>query len=316
MYVGRYAPSPTGDLHLGNARTALIAWLWARRAGGRFLLRFEDLDTATRAARMRGRAGRSLAWLGLDWDGEPVAQSARIEHYERGARVAAGAGVLYECFCSRADVRRAASAPHGPDGPLYTGALPRPDRERARRRAARSARQPSLRVRMEGTVEFRDDLAGPQRETLEDTSGRHRPAAQRRRRRLPARGRRRRRGPGRHARRARGRSARLDGSSAPALRAARAGARPGLRARPAAARRRRRAAREAPRRRRARGAARAGRRPARRSSAGSRTAPGCSSAPEPCAPGELVERFDPAALRARAGARRSRRTCAGSLAAC
>ena len=83
MYVGRYAPSPTGDLHLGNARTALIAWLWARRAGGRFLLRFEDLDTGRVRPGCADEQARSLAWLGLDWDGEPVAQSARSEHYER-----------------------------------------------------------------------------------------------------------------------------------------------------------------------------------------------------------------------------------------
>jgi glutamyl-tRNA synthetase len=168
VYVGRYAPSPTGDLHLGNARTALIAWLWARRAGGRFLLRFEDLDTGRVRPACADEQARSLAWLGLDWDGEPVAQSARIEHYERA--LASLDEVLYACFCSRADVRRAASAPHGPDGPLYTGLCR--DLTASEREERRSlGRQPSLRVRMQGTVEFRDDLAGPQRETLEDTSG-------------------------------------------------------------------------------------------------------------------------------------------------
>ncbi|HMG97896.1 MAG TPA: glutamate--tRNA ligase family protein, partial [Gaiellales bacterium] len=72
MYVGRYAPSPTGDLHLGNARTALLAWLWARHAGGRFLLRFEDLDRARVRPGCAHEQAESLAWLGLDWDGAPV----------------------------------------------------------------------------------------------------------------------------------------------------------------------------------------------------------------------------------------------------
>ena len=170
MYVGRYAPSPTGDLHLGNARTALIAWLWARQAGGRFLLRFEDLDTGRVRPGCADEQASSLAWLGLDWDGSPVAQSARIDHYERALGSLNDLGMLYECFCSRADVRRAASAPHGPDGPLYTGLCrDLTPSERDDRRSL--GRQASLRVRMQGTVEFRDDLAGPQRETLEDSSG-------------------------------------------------------------------------------------------------------------------------------------------------
>jgi glutamyl-tRNA synthetase len=170
VYVGRYAPSPTGDLHLGNARTALIAWLWARRAGGRFLLRFDDLDTGRVRPGCAEEQAASLAWLGLDWDGAPVAQSARSEGYGRALATLKELGVLYECFCSRADVRRAASAPHGPDGPLYTGLCrDLTPSERDERRSV--GRDPSLRVRMQGTVEFRDDLAGPQRETLEDTSG-------------------------------------------------------------------------------------------------------------------------------------------------
>ena len=168
MYVGRYAPSPTGDLHLGNARTALIAWLWARHAGGRFLLRFEDLDRGRVRSGCAELQARSLAWLGLDWDGDPVWQSDRS--YEAAFARLRDQGVLYECFCSRADVRRAASAPHGPDGPLYSGAC----RDlSASERAARLAlgRPPALRARMEGLVEFGDDLQGPQRELLESTSG-------------------------------------------------------------------------------------------------------------------------------------------------
>jgi glutamyl-queuosine tRNA(Asp) synthetase len=150
VYVGRYAPSPTGDLHLGNARTALLAWLWARRAGGRFLLRFEDLDTPRVRPGCAQEQAESLAWLGLDWDGTPVAQSDRTGLYERALEALGRRGVLYECFCSRTDVRRAASAPHGPDGPTYSGLCrDLSESERAERRLL--GREPSLRVRMEGT---------------------------------------------------------------------------------------------------------------------------------------------------------------------
>jgi glutamyl-tRNA synthetase len=170
VYVGRYAPSPTGDLHLGNARTALIAWLWARRAEGRFLLRFEDLDRARVRPGCAQEQADSLAWLGLDWDGEPVVQSDRGDRYEQALDALRERGALYECFCSRADVRRAASAPHGPDGPLYAGLCRGLTAEgRAQRRLL--GRDPALRARMDGVVEFCDDLAGPRRESLEETTG-------------------------------------------------------------------------------------------------------------------------------------------------
>jgi glutamyl-tRNA synthetase len=170
VYVGRYAPSPTGDLHLGNARTALLAWLSARRAGGRFLLRFEDLDSARVRPGCAQQQAESLAWLGLDWDDAPVWQSERTERYEAALAALQERGVLYECFCSRADVRRAASAPHGPDGPLYSGVCrDLSESERSARLAL--GRTPALRARMEGVVEFGDDLQGPQHELLERTTG-------------------------------------------------------------------------------------------------------------------------------------------------
>jgi glutamyl-tRNA synthetase len=168
--VGRYAPSPTGDLHLGNARTALIAWLWSRSAGGRFVLRFEDLDLGRVRSGCAEQQASTLAWLGLDWDGEPVAQSARGGLYAAALESLRERGLLYECFCSRADVRRAASAPHGPDGPIYTGTCRTLSaRERTERLA--HGRAPALRVRVEGEVAFTDDVLGPQHELLDATSG-------------------------------------------------------------------------------------------------------------------------------------------------
>ena len=122
-HVGRYAPSPTGDLHLGNARTALLAWLWARAAGG-------ALPAARRGPRPRARPRRAprrrqladLARLGLDWDGEVVRQSDRGALYAAALATARGApGCVYPCFCSRADIRAAASAPHGAEGHRYPG---------------------------------------------------------------------------------------------------------------------------------------------------------------------------------------------------
>ena len=100
--------------------------------GGRFLLRFEDLDSARVRPGCAQAQADSLAWLGLDWDGEPVAAVAAESSTTPRSRRCEERGVLYECFCSRADVRRAASAPHGPDGPLYSGACRDLSRERAR----------------------------------------------------------------------------------------------------------------------------------------------------------------------------------------
>lgn len=127
--VGRYAPSPTGQLHLGNLRTAVLAWLQARLASGRFILRMEDLDTP----RVRpGSAQEILAdlhWLGLEWDEGPDCggaqgpydQSKRTDTYETYLRKLREADKVFPCTCSRKDVLAASSAPHGPDGPIYPG---------------------------------------------------------------------------------------------------------------------------------------------------------------------------------------------------
>ena len=138
--TGRLAPSPTGRIHLGNAYAALAAWLGARAAGGHVLLRIEDID----APRVVKDADRwimdDLAWLGLDWDGEPVYQSQRLDAYEEALRRLREQGLVYPCFCSRADIR-AASAPNEGDGFLiYPGTCRRLTEEERRARLARGDR--------------------------------------------------------------------------------------------------------------------------------------------------------------------------------
>jgi glutamyl-tRNA synthetase len=128
--TGRLAPSPTGGLHLGHARTFLIAWLAARQGGGRVVLRIEDLD----ASRVRDEARRSilhdLRWLGLDWDegpdvggpSAPYLQSERLPVYNAALDRLKAAELVYPCTCTRADIERAASAPHPEEeGPSYPG---------------------------------------------------------------------------------------------------------------------------------------------------------------------------------------------------
>ena len=118
--VTRFAPSPTGFLHLGHAFSALIAWQRAREAGGRFLLRLEDIDPGRCRPDFAAAIEEDLAWLGLDWDGPVRVQSAHLAEYRVVLDDLAGRGLLYPCFCTRADIAReiaeAASAPHAPDG--------------------------------------------------------------------------------------------------------------------------------------------------------------------------------------------------------
>jgi glutamyl-Q tRNA(Asp) synthetase len=121
----RFAPSPTGRLHLGHAWSALRAHDLARAANGRFLLRIEDIDPGR--AREEHVAGifEDLRWLGLDWDGEPVRQSARLALYRSALDRLKAMDLIYPCFCTRAaiaaEIVASAAAPHGPDGPLYPG---------------------------------------------------------------------------------------------------------------------------------------------------------------------------------------------------
>ena len=145
--TGRWAPSPTGDLHLGNLRTALLAWLFARSAGGDFLWRFEDLDSAVRSQYYDTQL-RDVAALGLDWDGEPFRQSERRELYRDAIADLGRLGLTYECYCTRREIAESTAAPHGP---APEGAYPGTCRaltaaERADRRS--TGRPAALRLRV------------------------------------------------------------------------------------------------------------------------------------------------------------------------
>lgn len=152
--AGRFAPSPTSDLHVGNLRTALVAWLMARSTGRAFVMRIEDLDTARVAAAgdAEHRQLADLAALGLDWDGDLVRQSERTDLY-----VAAAATLpTYECFCSRREIAEAASAPHADGYRPYGGAcLSLSSAERASRRATRT---PAIRVFAAGASSIASDV--------------------------------------------------------------------------------------------------------------------------------------------------------------
>lgn len=121
MIVTRFAPSPTGLLHLGHAHSALFGWRRARAGAGRFLLRIEDIDPSRCRPEYEAAILRDLAWLGLDWDGPVRRQSEHLGEYRAALENLAARGVLYPCFCSRKDIAAAVSAPHGPEGPVYPG---------------------------------------------------------------------------------------------------------------------------------------------------------------------------------------------------
>ena len=126
MHTERFAPSPTGELHLGHAFSALTCWRAAQAAHGRFLLRMEDLDRGrVRGAFVEG-IYRDLAWLGLRWEEPVLFQSTRLPAYQAALDALAARGLTYACVCTRRDIAEAASAPQegapvGPDGPVYPG---------------------------------------------------------------------------------------------------------------------------------------------------------------------------------------------------
>ncbi|NLG56351.1 MAG: tRNA glutamyl-Q(34) synthetase GluQRS [Rhodococcus sp.] len=140
--AGRYAPSPSGDLHLGNLRTALLAWLFARSTGRGFFLRVEDLDRVRAGAEERQLA--DLAALGIDFDGDVIRQSTRTDRYDNAIDTLTARGLTYECFCTRREILEAASAPHAPDG-AYPGTCRRLTAAQRAERAA-TGRQPAIRL--------------------------------------------------------------------------------------------------------------------------------------------------------------------------
>ncbi|HEY0595332.1 tRNA glutamyl-Q(34) synthetase GluQRS [Sphingopyxis sp.] len=117
----RFAPSPTGELHLGHAYSAVLAHDAARRADGYFLIRIDDIDGSRSRAEYVDASLADLAWLGLEWHGDPVRQSARLGDYAAALDDLSARGLVYPCFCTRADVAASLSAPHGPSGTVYPG---------------------------------------------------------------------------------------------------------------------------------------------------------------------------------------------------
>jgi glutamyl-tRNA synthetase len=163
---GRFAPSPTGVLHLGNLRTALLAWLFARSQGGRFRLRMEDLDSSRVRPGAARRQLEDLAAIGLDWDGEVMVQSERGVAYTAALDALAARGLVYECFCTRAEIRAAVSAPHGPEL-AYPGTCR--ELSVAERAARRARRPPALRLDAGSpTVTFTDRLLGERSGLVDD----------------------------------------------------------------------------------------------------------------------------------------------------
>lgn len=170
MSRGRFAPSPTGGLHLGNARTALFAWMRARTAGSSFVMRVEDLDRERSREQWVGGNLDELRWLGLDWDEgpdiggphAPYRQSQREALYLAALERLETTGAVFECYLSRRELREVASAPHG-EAPVY-GPPERALNERVRERKKAQGKKPALRLRARpGELLFDDLLAGPQR---------------------------------------------------------------------------------------------------------------------------------------------------------
>lgn len=176
--TGRYAPSPSGDLHLGNLRTAILAWAMARRGGKPFYMRVEDLDRVRPGAAERQLA--DLQAMGLDWDASPgsaaestegkkagvLYQSTRLAAYERAVQRLREAGLVYECYCTRREIQEASSAPHGAPG-AYPGTCR--GLSEAQREERRAQRPPALRLRAERTsYTVQDDFYGPYTGLVDD----------------------------------------------------------------------------------------------------------------------------------------------------
>jgi glutamyl-tRNA synthetase len=149
--TGRFAPSPTGPLHVGNLRTALVAWLLARTSGGGFLLRVEDLQPHPGSAAIDAGQRQDLAALGLDWDGPVVRQSERRARHDQVLAELTASGLTYPCYCSRREIREAAEAPQGQPPGAYPGTC-RDLSEDQRLLLEAEGRPAALRLRAEGDV--------------------------------------------------------------------------------------------------------------------------------------------------------------------
>lgn len=152
-YRTRFAPSPTGKMHPGHARTALVTWLQARKQGGQIVMRIEDIDRPRVVPGSADAICRDHEWLGLDWDEGPVYQSSHDEAYERALARLEAAGMVYPCTCSRKEIAAIASAPHGDEGPRYPGTC--------RNGVTKPGKPPALRfVFEEPSPGFEDVLCG------------------------------------------------------------------------------------------------------------------------------------------------------------
>ena len=172
MLATRFAPSPTGWLHLGHAFSALTGWYAARAAGGVFRVRIEDIDRGRCRPEFDRAILEDLAWLGIDWDGAVRRQSQHMDVYAAALGRLGQAGVLYPCFCTRREIRdevaRIQDAPHGPDGPIYPGTcrtLTAGDRRRKMEQGLAYALRLDVAkaVQMTGPLRWQDLLAGTQR---------------------------------------------------------------------------------------------------------------------------------------------------------
>jgi hypothetical protein len=164
--VTRFAPSPTGWLHLGHAHSALFAWTEAKRQAGRFLLRIEDIDRARARPEFEAAIHEDLAWLGLDWERPVRRQSEHFDDYAVALARLGGEGLLYPCFCTRAEIASAGQAPHGLEHGVYPGTC-RPLSAEERRERIEAGRAYALRLdareaaQRTGPLSFTDRAHGP-----------------------------------------------------------------------------------------------------------------------------------------------------------
>jgi glutamyl-tRNA synthetase len=165
--AGRFAPSPSADLHIGNLRTAVLAWLFARSTGRRFLMRVDDLDDRTHTD-IALRQLDDLAAIGLTWDQPAEWQTKHPQRYDDVVARLADRGLLYECYCSRKDIQQAPRAPHAPQGAYPGTCRDLTDAERAARRRE-TGRPPALRLRTDATTyTVHDVLHGDYTGTVDD----------------------------------------------------------------------------------------------------------------------------------------------------